>query len=115
MYSMLFLRGVGRIDAYYEGDWPMTVLEATATGLPVLSYRLNYGELLNKYGAGYYCGGRLEALSTYLRNLIKGKQLQSDKSHKSILYANETHSIRENVNILLKLTSTGESFRKSLS
>jgi len=104
VYTLLAKSKVFCITSDYEGDWPMTVLEATATGLPVLSYKLNYGELLNTYGAGYYCAGRRELLNTYLKNLINDKQLKSDKSNKSILYANETHSIRVNVSILLNLT-----------
>ncbi|MBN1765571.1 MAG: glycosyltransferase family 4 protein [Sedimentisphaerales bacterium] len=103
IYTLLAKSRVFCITSDYEGDWPMTVLEAAATGLPVLSYKLNYGGLLNSYNAGYHCLGSKDMLDTYLTNLIKDNKLLSEKSNKSIRYANEAHSIKKNVNILLKL------------
>jgi glycosyltransferase involved in cell wall biosynthesis len=86
-----------------EGDWPMTVLEATASGIPVLSYKLNYGTLINGYNGGYFCNDNFELMNEYL-NVLHGNEsqfkLMSDGASR---YARDNHSIENNVKKFIEI------------
>lgn len=103
VYTLLAKSKIFCITSDYEGDWPMTVLEATATGLPVLSYKLNYGELIDVYKGGAYCDGKINKLTYFLRKLTSTKILYESKSLQAIKYANDNHHITITTNSLIGL------------
>ncbi|TAL33465.1 MAG: glycosyltransferase [Spirochaetes bacterium] len=103
VYTLLAKSRVFCITSSFEGDWPMTVLEATATGLPVLSYKLNYGELLNNYEAGYYCEGSMKLIYSYFTKLLTDSRMYHRKSNRAFSYAYDLHSIESNVAALINL------------
>jgi glycosyltransferase involved in cell wall biosynthesis len=105
VYTLLAKSRVFCITSDYEGDWPMTVLEATATGLPVLSYKLNYGELLTEYEAGYYCSGDPNRFRSLFTKIIKDGSLYRQKAERAFSYAGEFHSIEKNADALIGLVS----------
>ena len=101
IYILLSKSKVFCITSDYEGDWPMTVLEATATGLPILSYKLNYGELIDSYKAGMYCDGNFFKLVQFLTQIIKNKKVYSKMSYSAFNYFLKVYSIEKNVDLLL--------------
>jgi len=52
-----------------EGDWPMVALEAAAVGVPVVSYGINPGLLIDRYGGGALCNGRVGEMEAWIRRL----------------------------------------------
>ena len=42
------------LTSVHEGDWPMTVLESCYCRLPILSLSLNFGDLINRFGGGFF-------------------------------------------------------------
>ncbi|MGV7930892.1 MAG: glycosyltransferase family 4 protein [Spirochaetota bacterium] len=103
VYTLLAKSKVFCITSDYEGDWPMTVLEATATGLPVLSYKLNYGELIDVYKGGVYCDGDFDELNASLRNTVSQHTHYNTMSQNASGYFKNTHDISKSSGTLLKL------------
>jgi len=85
-----------------EGDWPMTVLESAASGLPILSLSLNYEGLFDKTDGGFYCNGNIELMSEYLKILIKDKEIYEKKSLGAREFVKNNHSIEKNTELLIK-------------
>jgi glycosyltransferase involved in cell wall biosynthesis len=84
-----------------EGDWPMTVLESAAAGLPILSLKLNYGNLFSRYDGGYFCENSFEKLSASLVEILGDPLVYSVKSDGALSYILENHEIKANVRKLL--------------
>lgn len=105
VYTLLAKSKVFCITSDYEGDWPMTVLEATATGLPVLSYKLNYGELIDRFFGGVFCNGDFSVLNSSLVRFLKYKNIFTYYSINAFNYYSKHHSIKNTsgylINILL--------------
>ena len=71
--------------SYYEG-FPNIFLEAWATGVPVISLKVNPGNIFNNNNLGVCCEGDLEKMKVYI---------ESDKIHfdrdKLVSYVNDFH------------------------
>lgn len=79
----------------------MTVLEATATGLPVLSYKLNYGELIDKYMSGFYSNCNFMLLNNNLYKLLNNTKYLKRSSEYARNYAHTIHNIAYNISIFI--------------
>jgi len=101
VYTLLAKSKVFCITSDYEGDWPMTVLEATATGLPVLSYKLNYGELIGKYNAGLNCNGNTILFNNCLIYIVSNAKNLKSKSDNAICYATNIHNLSNTTSTLI--------------
>lgn len=105
IYQLLAASRVFCITSDMEGDWPMTVLEAGAVGVPVLSLNLNYGELIDQYGGGVYCGGDLSKMEESLRMMVEYEDVYRKMSDGVKGYVQETHDIVRNVGKLVDFVS----------
>jgi len=88
-----------------EGDWPMTVLEATACGLPVLSYKLDYDFLTDEYEGGFSYDGDFESLKKDFLTLSSSSTALKAYSKNAYRYAKENHDIKVNVGKFLEILS----------
>jgi glycosyltransferase involved in cell wall biosynthesis len=84
-----------------EGDWPMTVLEATATSLPVLSLSLNYGSLIDEYCGGIFCNNNEELLNASFIRLSDDMALYNKMSQNAYEYVKDNHDIVKNAKTFL--------------
>ena len=89
------------ITSDMEGDWPMTVLEASSLGLPIISLYFDNDDFLEKHNGGYFCKGSLEILNEKLKKLIKSQKDYDNKSKASRHYALQNYDLRKNVTLLL--------------
>ncbi|MBN2087478.1 glycosyltransferase family 4 protein [Candidatus Peregrinibacteria bacterium] len=105
VYEYLRNSKVFCITSLKEGDWPMTVLEAMAHKLPIISYTLDYGNILKDKKCGFCCYNKEELLGEYLRELIKDNKLYEEMSENAYNYVRETHDIKKNSLELLKAIS----------
>jgi len=106
IYKYLSLSRIFCITSEMEGDWPMTVLEAAASGMPILSLHLNYGNIFETFDGGYFCEGDYPVMLSSLRKLIEDEGLYRKKSSGAIGYMHENHSIQLNVRQLLEYISS---------
>ena len=83
-----------------EGDWPMTVLEAAANKLPILSYSLNYNLLIDQYGGGILGNGTLEDFYNGFDQLVNNASLRSKKGEQAFNYISDHHDLNKNVDKL---------------
>ncbi len=102
VYKLLAKSRIFCITSDLEGDWPMTVLEAAASKLPILSLKLNYGNLFSHYNAGFHCEGDVAIMNRRLKELIEDKDLYQRMSDNALQYAGENHDIKMNVKKLIK-------------
>jgi glycosyltransferase involved in cell wall biosynthesis len=58
------------ITSTMEGDWPMVVLEAAASGLPIVSLQLNYSGLIDEFRGGVHCKGDLNTFFHEFNSLL---------------------------------------------
>ena len=106
IYELLAASRVFCITSDMEGDWPMTVLEAGAVGVPVLSLNLNYGDLIDRYGGGVYCGGSRLKMEESLRLMVEDEDVYRKMSDGVKGYIQETHDITRNVGKLVELVDS---------
>ena len=102
-YNFLSKSKIFCVTSTLEGDWPMTVLEATATGLPIISYILNYDNLITKYNAGFYCRNDFDLMNNNLRTLLSDKKLYSRMSDNAFEFTKVNHDINVNAEFFLSL------------
>ena len=105
IYELISLSRCFCLTSDQEGDWPMTVLEATASGVPILSLNLDYGELIAEYKAGFFCDGDIEKLHRYLRLLAEDADLLIEMGQNAVKYVYENHNIKDNVSKLLEISN----------
>jgi glycosyltransferase involved in cell wall biosynthesis len=72
--------------SYYEG-FPNIFVEAWATGVPVISLKVNPGDVINKYNLGICCEGDLQAMVESLKSF----QVGDFDSNKLVSYVKEFH------------------------
>ncbi len=102
IYTIISLSKIMIVTSDMEGDWPLTVLEATASGVPVISLNYSYGNLIDGYGAGFYCNGSMEKMNEYFNKLINNKNLLDEMSKNAYRYSYENHNIKTNALKLAK-------------
>lgn len=91
------------ITSEQEGDWPMTVIEACASRIPILSLKLNFGDLINEYQGGFYCYNRFEKFDEYFKLLLKDDDLYQRMSENAFKYVEKNHNIISNTKKFYKL------------
>jgi glycosyltransferase involved in cell wall biosynthesis len=72
--------------SYYEG-FPNIFIEAWATGVPVISLRVNPGNVFNKYNLGVCCDGNLERMKVCIES---DETIRLDKD-RMVAYVKEFH------------------------
>jgi len=94
--NLLYQSKVFIFTSDQEGDWPMTILEAASCGVPIISYKLNYNYLIDKYEGGIYCNNDFNELKKTFEDLtLKNKKIK--KYSKNVYeYAKENHDIKVN-------------------
>jgi glycosyltransferase involved in cell wall biosynthesis len=86
-----------------EGDWPMVVLEASASQIPILSYNLNYDDLIDKYKGGIFCNSNFEFMNKKFKYLTKNENKCLEMGKNARKYIGENHDLKINTEKLLKL------------
>jgi glycosyltransferase involved in cell wall biosynthesis len=86
-----------------EGDWPMVVLEACRCSLPVISYKLNYGLLIDEYKGGVFCNGSIDEMSEQIGKLSRNIELLSSMSKNAFKFVSENHDIKEQADQFKKI------------
>ena len=84
-----------------EGDWPMTVLEAAASKLPIVSFSLKYSKLIEE-GGGIFAGGDFVKLNSELNELLEDPGRIISMGEKAHRYIQEFHSIEKNTKLFSK-------------
>lgn len=102
IYNYLSKSRVFCITSEMEGDWPMTVLEAGASGLPVLSYNLNYGNIFEKYNAGFLSNGDFKLMNKQLLGLVNSVKTYKEKSDGVQRFIDENHNLKYTAKILIE-------------
>lgn len=101
IYELLARSKVFCITSDLEGDWPMVVLEAAAVGVPILSLKINYDDLIDKYKGGMYCNSDLNTMIREFKLLVSDSEFNKQMSENAVKYIYEKHNIIENVKKLL--------------
>ena len=109
IYDFLRQSKIYCFTSIQEGDWPMVILEATACGLPILSYKLNYSYLIDDYEGGILCNGSMEEMSGNLVKLLADDDLRKKLGRNSYRYATEKHDITKNAHQFVKIVREGSS------
>ncbi len=101
VYDFLSQSKVFCITSEQEGDWPMVVLEACSLGLPILSLKLNYSELITKHNGGIFCEDQFYLFNKNLKILLRDKKKYGLISQGARTYVNFVHDIKKNIERLL--------------
>lgn len=72
--------------SYYEG-FPNIFVEAWATGVPVISLKVNPGDVINKYNLGICCKGDLQSMAESLESI----KIEDFDSNMLVSYVKEFH------------------------
>jgi glycosyltransferase involved in cell wall biosynthesis len=102
IYELLIKSKVFCITSDIEGDWPMVVLEAAAVGVPILSLKINYDDLIDTYSGGIYCNSDITVMMEKFELLVSDSELNRNLSENAVRYIYENHDIGENVKRLFK-------------
>ncbi|MFW5808657.1 MAG: glycosyltransferase family 4 protein [Spirochaetota bacterium] len=84
-----------------EGDWPMTVLEAAAAGVPIVSLYINIEDSLETYQFGLYCHENIDRMRSAVHELVEDEQKWSIMSHNARSFMSSVHNIHGNAVALL--------------
>ncbi len=103
IYKLLFKAKVFILTSDKEGDWPMTVLEAASCGLPIISYKLNYDYLIDKYQGGIFCNGSFEEMIRSFDELLNNEALYENMKKNAYEYVKENHDIEINARKFLNI------------
>jgi len=91
------------LTSEYEGDWPLTVLEAVSSGVPIVSLSLNYGKLIDHYKAGFFCNNQIDLADKYFKQLSSDNKLLAEMSQNAVSYSRDFHDIKKNTAQLYEL------------
>jgi glycosyltransferase involved in cell wall biosynthesis len=94
--ELLYQSKVFIFTSNQEGDWPMTILEATSCCVPVISSKLNYDYLIDKYNGGIYCNNNFNKLKESFKDLILNNKKLKEYSKNAYKYAKDYHNIKVN-------------------
>lgn len=86
-----------------EGDWPMVVLEACASKLPILSYGLNYTYLIDQYKGGFVCKNDFNLLDKKFIEMINNINILEKMGNNAYEYVKKYHNIKTNINKFLEI------------
>jgi len=100
--SLVQQSGMFCITSKQEGDWPMVVLEAAASGVPILSLALNYGDLFDRYEGGLSCGGDFDRFVEGFRTLAADEELRTRFGINAHRYVVEEHSVQRQTRRLVE-------------
>lgn len=93
------------LTSEYEGDWPLTVLEAVSSGVPVISLSLNYGKLIDEYKAGFFCNNQIVLADKCFKQLSSDDKLLAEMSQNAVRYSRDFHDIKKNTAQLFEFLS----------
>ena len=79
----------------------MVVLEAAAVGVPVLSLKINYDDLIDTYHGGIFCESDFIRMNENLKLLVSDENLNREMSKNAKQYVMENHDIVKNVKTLI--------------
>ncbi|GEM_PF-1819593 len=99
--DMLKISKVFVLTSKYEGEFPMTVLEALSFGLPILSLHVNPDNLIKEESLGAFCDNSVERMFLQFSEL-------ADKKRLIFFYENNIKYIKEKRSI----SSVSEFFSK---
>jgi glycosyltransferase involved in cell wall biosynthesis len=85
-----------------EWDWPMTVLESCSQGVSILSYKLNYDDLIDSYNWWMFCNNIFRYFNEKFHYLIEKNNYEQYWKN-AYNYVVDKHDITKNVNKLLEL------------
>ncbi|MCB9109941.1 MAG: glycosyltransferase [Anaerolineales bacterium] len=74
----------------FEG-FPNTFLQAAKYGVPTISLVVDPGSMLSTHGCGFTCGGDLEKMKGYIRDVMSDNDLFSDLGRHALHYVEEYH------------------------
>lgn len=111
IYELLSESRIFCFTSELEGDWPMVVLEACASGLAVVSYKLNYDLLIDDYHGGIFCHGNVDEMNDEIAKLPGNLELLSSMSKNAFKFVSENHDIKGRAeqckNILMQFSKQG--------
>ena len=97
VYKYLSISRVFCLTSEKEGDWPMTVLEASANRLPILSMFIDHGGILsNQASCGFYADKSFEKLSYGLEKLLLDDSFYEQNKKNIFEYVCKYHDIKKN-------------------
>lgn len=102
IYGLLASSKLFVLTSEQEGDWPSVVLEATVSGLPVVSLSLQYGGLIDEFQGGIVCNDSLTNLSANTRLLLEQQSQYKKASTGAKKYTTTNHEITKNASLFLK-------------
>ncbi len=91
-----------------EGDWPMSVLEAAANGVPTISLSIDYGGLTGDYGGAWGCQGDEEKMERALIRIATDENLREQMARGSRRYAKDHHNLSTQAAAFLSIVTAGK-------
>jgi glycosyltransferase involved in cell wall biosynthesis len=86
-----FSRAIAFVNTSNEEGFPNTFVQAAKNRVPIISFRVNPEEMLEKFGIGRSSHGNFQEMSTNLKEILENKQLWHTMSKNAHLYALEQH------------------------
>ena len=103
IFELLSQSKVFILTSEFEGDWPMTVLEATGSMVPILSLYLNYDYLIDKYKGGVFCVGDFDLMDKKFKEIIRDHGILEKMSKNAYNYTKENNDIQKNARKLTEI------------
>mgnify|MGYP001165998653 CR=1 FL=1 len=102
IYKLLAESKVFFVTSDMEGDWPLTVIEAAASGVPTISLNYDYGVLIDIYNAGCFCEGSIEKMNNFFLNLMNNPLLLQKYAQNAYKFVEDNHNNKRNAKILIE-------------